>query len=543
MSYSYNILAFICWGETPVTAIKIMLNNIELKSNYYLKDIERHLTDKNCTMTMVSLQLIVSMFGFDLLWDESMEGFILKRGKKEVKLEKDRYLINNKEVIYTNNFAETSYNQVPLKVLTQAFGIKGEWLNDETINIIDPVTLPYYIIFNEIHPIDAINQVYLFDLDLDGKDEMYIAYNDESLNLAAFNLQGEWLYDQYLKGISISEMETLNMGKKRILVVISSCGVHTTTINFFSLDTNRLINITTFDSPGSGRVVGDEIHIIYRFYDTADHGIKIVYGWIENLNKFVEIRQEIFYWFDYNRVDLQNAESVVYGFCDAIALGLEEEALSYCSPDIRFAFGKEGLRYSVKHFTINIRRIIDNFRRYSSPNEKILHVQEQSSSDDKKLFIAYYSEIGLQVKKRFQVYRLVLQRVGEEWRILDINFLQNQLPTEIKFDAELNFKAVYPIFSLFTCFSLDTDYLINVKLSVRYPNDKLAHECFIDRCSTVELVELFPGVQISFFREDLRLCYFTFEDAEEVIIDKLDNNISITVSLIVGEEISETAIQ
>jgi len=402
---------------------------------------------------------------------------------------------------------------VPLKIFTQVFGIKGQWLDEETINIIDPITLPYYSIFNEIHSIDRINQVFLFDVDSDGKDEMYVTYYDYNrmLQLAAFTFQGQWLYDSYLEGISALEMAEIPLGKKKALIVMTPGGAHTTTLHVFTLNGGRLVNIDRLDLLGNGSVAGNEIKIFQRYYDTAGHGFKLTYCWDETTEKFVETSREIFYWFDYNQVDLKNAESIVCGFCEAIAMDLEKEALSYCAPDIRFAFGKEGLGYSVKHPIINIRRMIDHFKCFGS-EDKLLQVQELGSSEDRKLFLAYYVDIAQpQVKAPVQVYRLVLKKVEELWQFLVVNFLYNQLPTEINFSPEVNFTSVYSVFSMFTCHSFKSEYFVNVKLSFRYPDYTLDHECFIDRCTIIELVELLPGVQLSFFREDLRLCYFTWK--------------------------------
>lgn len=512
-----------------MVANKILLNNIEidniselvaanLGSSYPVSDVINYLPYNDGNLTMVPLSLLVSMFGLSIVREENTGDFIVKRGKKEIRLEKEKYML-----------IENNYDLVPLKIFTQVFGIKGEWLDDETLNIVDPLTFPYYAIFNKTHSINKINQVFLFDLDEDGKNEMYIVYYDEELlQLAVFNIQGDWLYDGFLKGFCVFEMVMVQTGRKKAVIIITGCGAHTTLIYVFTLDRDRLVNIDTLDLWGSGKVVGNEIHNIYRNYDTADHGIKIIYGWEEALAKFIKTGQEIFFWFDDNRVDLKNAESVVYGFCEALALDLEKEALSYCSSDVCFAFSKEGLKYSIKDPIINIRRMIDSFKCRSFDYGK-LKVQEQDSTDDYKLFIAYYSDDSEETF--MQVSRLVLKKAEDKWRILNINFLGNQLPTGIRFAPELNFKPVLSIFTLFPCYGLNTEYLVNVNLSFRYPNSTLAFQCFIDRCSTVELVELFPGVQFSFFRRDLRLCYFTLENAQEVIIAKKDYEINIIVSL------------
>ena len=531
-----------------MSANKVLINNIEVGSfsdliaanygnSYPVGNINQYLPQKAGDLTIVSLHLLASLFGLILEWDENTDSFIIKRGDKEIKFEKNKYIFNGQDLAWTGVLSEENNDLIPLNIFSQVFNIKGEWLDNDTINILDPLTEPFYQAFNEIHSIDKINQVYLFDLDSDGKDEIYVTYFDnKALNLASLNSDGRWLYDSSLKGLYTFEMEIMKIGSKKALAIVNPTGVYATSIYLFLLNGDRLINIAVLDSLGNGKIIGDEIHFIYRFYDTADHGIKVIYGWDEISGSFIEKRHNIFYWFDNNRVDFKNAKSVIYGFCEAIALGLEEEALSYCSPDIRFAFGKEGLMYSVKHPTINIRRLIDHFKR-NSCHEKILQVKEQSSSEDKKLFIAYYSDIGSQSSKNYQVYRLVLQKVEEKWGILDINFLYNQMPTEIKFSPDVNLKAVYPIFSLFTCFSLDSQYFTNILLEIRNSNNELIHNCFIDRCSTVELVELFPGVQLSFFREELRLCYFTIESAEEIVLDKEDNSICISVKL-VGEWVS-----
>lgn len=526
-----------------MSANKILINDIKVNNfsaliaanygdSYPVNDISQYLPQRVGQQTIVSLHLLVSMFGLNMEWEENSDNFVIKRDNKEIRFENNRYILNNKEIIATRISNESSYDLIPLDIITQVFSIRGEWLDNTTINIVDPLTQPFYQIFSEVHSIDKINQVCLYDLDSDGKYEMYVAYfDDKSIHLASINLQGRWLYDAPLKGLYAFEMEKMQIGAYLALAVVAPTGVHSTTVYLFILNNDRLINVAVLDSLGNGRVVGDEIHFIYRFYDTADHGIKIVYGWDEDTGRFIEKRNNIFYWFDYNRVNLKNAQSVVSGFCEAIALGLEEEALSYCSPDIRFAFGREGLKYSVKHPTINIRRLMDYFKNNSCQN-KILQLKEQSSSEDKKLFIASYIDLDFPAKKHYQVYRLVLQKVEEKWQVLDINFLNNQLPTEIKFTPELDLKTVYPIFSLFTCFSLDSPNFTNVILDIISSNNQPIHNCFIDRCTTVELVELFPGIQLSFFREDLRLCYFTIEDAEEAVMDKVDNNISITVRLV-----------
>jgi len=529
-----------------VTAGRIIINNIEVKSildlfrsnygsfYYSEKDAKSFLPLKKESCTMVPIQLLISMFGFTLKWEDDYgEGFTVKRGNKVLKFEKDKYLFNGKEAAFPNLLSEDDTTKIPLEIFTQVFGIKGEWVDEETLSIIDSVTLPYYTAFYQVkYSIDKINHVFLIDLDEDGKDEMYVAYYyDKQLSLSGLNLLGNWLYDDYLQGIYVSEMETVQIGVKKALVVITPCGTRITTIYLFSLVKDCLKVIDKFEPPGCGQVVNDDIHITYRAYDTADHGIQLRYSWNENLGRFVENQKEVFYWFDSNQINLKRAEDIVCGFCEAISLGLEEEALSYCSKDIRFAFGKEGLKYSVKHPAINIRRMIDHYKQ-NCTEESVLQVQEQSSSDDTKLFMAYYGNFGSQeLTKPCQVYRLVLKKIEDSWGILDTNFLFNQLPTQIRFSSDLNFRTVYPIFALFTCFSLDSENLINIKLTTRHPNFQEISRCHIDRSSTVEIVELFPGVQLSFFRGDLRLCYFTFEDAQDVEIDMVDCDISIVVTL------------
>ncbi|KJS86097.1 MAG: hypothetical protein JM58_07480 [Peptococcaceae bacterium BICA1-8] len=517
-------------------ARRILINNIEVKSildlfrsnhgslYYTEKDAEDFCPFKEENCTMVPIQLLVSMFGFTLKWDDYGEGFSIKRGNKEIKFRRDKYLLNGKEVAFPTLLQEDATTKVPLKIFTQAFGIKGEWVDEETLSLIDSVTLPYYLTFNQVkYSIDKINQVFLFDLDADGNEEMYVAYyNDNQLSLSGVNLQGDWLYDDFLQGRYVFDIGTVQIGSKKALAVITPGGVQITTIYLFMLEKGCLINLEKFEPPGNGELVNDEIQITYRSYDTADHGFKVKYSWCENLGRFVENKKEVFYWFDANQVDPKRAESVVYGFCEAISLSLEEEALSYCSKKIRFAFGKEGLGYSVKHPTIDIRRMIDHYRENCTENT-VLQVQEQSSSEDKKLFLAFYGDC--------QVYRLVLQRIEENWEIINLNFLYNQFPAQIRFSSDLNFRAVYPIFSLFTCFSLDSESFVNIKLATRYPDYQEISSCYIDRSSTVELVELFPGVQLSFFRDGWRLCYFTLEDAQDVEIDMVDCDISIVVTL------------
>jgi len=540
-----------------VFASRIIINNIEVKSildlfrsshgslYYTEKDAEGFwpFWEDNCTM--VPIQLLVSMFGFTLKWDVDYgEGFCVRRGNKEIKFRKDKYLFNDKEVAFPNLLSENAITKVPLEIFTQVFGIKGEWVDEESLSITDSVTLPYYLVFNQVKcSIDKINQVFLIDLDTDGKEEMYVAYYyDSKLSLSGINLEGDWLYDDFLQGMYVFDMGEVQIGAKKALAVITPCGVHITIIHLFALVKGRLINIDKFEPPGNGELVNGEIQITYRSYDTADHGFKVKYSWSENLGRFVENKKEVFYWFDSNQVDLKRAESVVYGFCEAISLSLEEEALSYCSKDIRFAFGKEGLGYSVKHPTMNIRRMIDHYSKNCSEN-RALQVQEQSSSEDKKLFFAYYGNCNSQeATKPCQVYRLVLQKVEDHWKILDLNFLYNQFPAQIRFSSDLNFKAVYPIFALFTCFSLDLENSVNVRLTTRFPDYQEISRCYIDRSSTVELVELFPGVQLSFFRGDLRLCYITLEDAQNVEIEMVDHDISIIVTLPYPESTLKTKI-
>ena len=109
-------------------------------------------------------------------WEENSDNFVIKRDNKEIRFENNRYILNNKEIIATRISNESSYDLIPLDIITQVFSIRGEWLDNTTINIVDPLTQPFYQIFSEVHSIDKINQVCLYDLDSDGKYEMYVAY-------------------------------------------------------------------------------------------------------------------------------------------------------------------------------------------------------------------------------------------------------------------------------------------------------------------------------------------------------------------------------
>jgi len=61
---------------------------------------------KEGNQTMVPLQLLISIFGLSMKWDENGDNFTVRREKKEIRFEKNKYILNGKEVVASTFFAE-----------------------------------------------------------------------------------------------------------------------------------------------------------------------------------------------------------------------------------------------------------------------------------------------------------------------------------------------------------------------------------------------------------------------------------------------------
>ncbi|MFZ5942604.1 MAG: hypothetical protein ACOYVD_00700 [Bacillota bacterium] len=500
-------------------ARSLLINNIKvndvralISSNYgsdfsWEDNLSETLPVKQGTTTLVPLQLLISMFGFTTIWEDCLESFKVKRGKKELKI-------------------KDPFNNVSLELFTKVFGIRGEWLDDETLSLNDPLTLPYYSAFNQIHTIEEINRVFMMDLDGDGIEEMYIAYLNGSLNFAAVNSQGEWLFDQYLPGRYVYQVHPLQLDDKKGLVVITAGNGGHSAIYVF----NYLLNGVTFcelEVEGSADVIDNKIIVIDRCYDTADHGTKKVYEWDEEKSSLVNTKTHIFFWNEENRVNLEEAKSVLWGFCEAIELGLAQEALSYCSPNLRVAFPENNLTYAVRHPLINLKRIIDLRQRIKKTD--VLKIQQVDASEERKVFLAYYQDNPGMDGNISNGIRAVMQKSESKWMIRDINYLGDKMPTKINYSPDLKLVPVYPACSLFTCYSLQNEETKNIKVYIKSADVFQDFECLIDRCTSIELTEIFPGIQISFFRGDFRLAYFIFNFGMEVSLSG-GSNLILTIT-------------
>jgi len=345
----------------------------------------------------------------------------------------------------------------------------------------------------------------------------------------AYTIEGNWLFDANLDGAYVSNMQTLAIGKQQALAVNCQASTHSSVLSVFGLKEKELVLLDKFTPPSSTEIFNNEIHSVLHLNDTAQHGIKTIYCWNEVDNKFTEIKREIFFWFGENCVDYNEPIQVVQSFCEALFLNLKDEALGYCNERVRFTFGEENFKYTVKHPQICIRNIINDYKENANYQlKKTLKTKPLFINSERAAILAYYdqpfSESFIQPS---QMARIGLQfdPVREKWEIVYVNYLFDNIYTQIIWQQNLNSLISRDMLSIFARYTLKLDYFTNFHIICIDKNDNRFNTAYIDDCSLLEITEKYPGVQIAFFRPDsFRRCYFDFYNAQEININTNSGN-------------------
>lgn len=459
--------------------------------------------------------------------------------------------------LFINNFLinlEGSNDTIPLNLLTRFFGIQQEWLDSnrlvlkrnpisyyltidqddslpicilkddfsfsvqsdtlETINIIDPLTLPFYQHFSKKHPIASIQALHVDNSETAYTPKCYIVYkkkDSKNLALSVISKDGKWLYDENIPGTEILSLVTKKTADNYQLFIQTqdNAPLFVNYLSVFNI-TEDLSPIKVFHSKGDIFLDQNSISIYSPINAQEKLWLEESYKWGQD-NSYETFR--VFLKDSENDIviNLQDAREVSMAFRKALFTGNEALARYLCSDDI-------------DEFSLNNLIEFHNLKVQNMQKES-LYCTIWHDGTAKMVILTYLASFDIKYfRSPHAIIRLVLYQENKLWKISKLANLGDSLPASVinhdVIDIKIKEDSLYTNFPQhYTSFSENSW----IRIFCKYMHKTVTR--FDIYCDYIEITELLPGLEISFQdkKKGMEVGLYQSQYANQVKIEKISN--------------------